>query len=95
MKTLLALSITALLVCSLPASACTPEEAVAKAEELAAKVAQITDSDPEKAAEINRELKQRQIERTTEGLPNECAAYDRRIKELDQAAEDAGVEADL
>lgn len=47
MKTLLGLSAVIAMLCYAPAyAACTPEEATAKAEQLAAKIAEITQSDP-------------------------------------------------
>lgn len=92
MKALIGLSAAAALLASLPSFACTPEEATAKAEQLAAKVNALTESDPDKAAEIHEEIRQMQLRRTADSLPNECAAYDRRMQELERAADEAEVD---
>lgn len=75
------------------AFACTSDEADRKAQELAEKVNQVTQSDPDRAAAINEEIRQMQISRTTENLVNECRAYDIRMQELEQAQQDADIPA--
>ncbi|PAU64100.1 hypothetical protein BZL41_10810 [Pseudomonas sp. PIC25] len=90
MKIFIALASALSLLAAVPAQAsCTPEEATAKAEQLAAKVNELTQSDPEKAAEINEELKRMKVERTAEELESECAAYDKRLQELEEAEKKA------
>ncbi|NWL77200.1 hypothetical protein DM872_10075 [Pseudomonas taiwanensis] len=66
-------------------AACTTDEAAAKAEQLAAKVKQVTESNPQKAREINEEMKALKPESQTKGSEDECAIYDKRMKELDEA----------
>ncbi|BAN47138.1 hypothetical protein [Metapseudomonas resinovorans] len=66
-------------------AACTTDEAAAKAEQLAAKVKQVTESNPEKAREINEEMKALKPQTQTKGGEEECTIYDQRIKELEEA----------
>lgn len=66
-------------------AACTTDEAAAKAEQLAAKVKQVTESNPEKAREINEEMKALKPETREKANEDECAIYDKRMKELDEA----------
>lgn len=70
-------------------AACTTDEAAAKSEQLAAKVKQVTESNPEKAREINEEMKALKPESQTKGGEDECAIYDKRMKELDEAEKKA------
>ena len=49
MKTLMKLTLAATLLSTLPAWACTPEEATAKREELAKEVTKLTEQNPTKA----------------------------------------------
>jgi len=67
------------------AYACTPEEATAKAEQLAAKIAEITQQDPKRAAELRQELKETSPQ-TSSQVQDECHIYDLRLQELDKAA---------
>jgi hypothetical protein len=86
MRSLICLTASAALFAATPVFAeCTAEQATAKAEQLARKVSAITQSDPQKAKEINDELKAMKLRNTTEGMPDECATYDRRLKEFDEA----------
>ncbi len=57
------------------AQACTADEATAKAQELAAKIEEITQRDPQRAAVLREELKQAQPD---------CDAYDQRLQELEE-----------
>lgn len=91
MKTLAALGTALALLAPLSAFAfCTPEDAEAKAKEVAAKVKQITEQNPQKAKEINQKLQEMDVKTTTQNVPDECAAYDRRLKELEKADQQAG-----
>lgn len=81
--------IAALTFCaSAPALACSAAEATQKAEQLAAKVNEITRDDPSRAEELNAELEQMRLQSSSEQLENACEAYDQRIRELDRAAEE-------
>lgn len=75
-------------VCALllsgPVFACTPEEATAKAEQLAAKVARITEQDPERAAKLNQEMEDEGVETQAKDLRSDCEAYDQRLRDLDK-----------
>ena len=57
------------------AQACTADEATAKAQELAAKIEEITQRDPQRAAALREVLKQAQPD---------CDAYDQRLQELEE-----------
>lgn len=75
-------------VCALTLSgsvlACTPEEATAKAEQLAEKVAQITEQDPQRAAKLHEKMEDQGGETNAKDLPNDCEAYEQRLRELDE-----------
>ncbi|WP_372876980.1 hypothetical protein [Pseudomonas sp.] len=89
MKTLLGLSAVIAMLCYAPAyAACTPEEATAKSEQLAAKIAEITQSDPARAVELREELKDIRPQTSSEQLDNDCEAYDRSLQELEDAGKD-------
>lgn len=77
------LCICCTLLLSGPVLACTPEEATAKAEELAKKVAQITEQDPERAARLHEKVEKRGGETQADELQTDCEAYDQRLRELD------------
>ncbi|WP_083329834.1 hypothetical protein M1D96_07525 [Pseudomonas sp. D1-3] len=64
------------------AQACTADEATAKAQELAAKIEEITQRDPERAAVLRQELKQAQPQSTGQHA-TDCDAYDQRLQELE------------
>lgn len=70
---------------------CTPDEANALAAQVAERVNEIIDQDPQRAAEINKELKEMPIKRTNETLEDECVAYRTRLQELDQARKQSGL----
>ncbi len=70
---------------------CTPEEIEAKAHELAERVNQLTESDPERAREINEEIRQMDAKRTADQLGDECEAYDRRLQQIEQAEKRADI----
>ena len=72
------------------AQACTRDEAAAKAQELAAKVEEITQRDPQRAALLRQELKQAEPQTQAEQRGTDCDAYDRRLREL----EEVGAEVD-
>lgn len=63
--------------------ACTTEEATAKAEQLAAKVAEITQQDPQRAAQLREELKDIGPKTSSKELQDECLTYDQRLRELE------------
>ncbi|MFC3609237.1 hypothetical protein [Stutzerimonas tarimensis] len=88
-----ALIITALasLLAAPAAFACTSDEADRKAQELAEKVNQVTQSDADRAAAINEEMREMRLARTAETLENECRAYDIRMEELEQAQQQADI----
>ncbi|TWE09803.1 hypothetical protein FB481_102335 [Pseudomonas sp. AG1028] len=65
------------------AQACTTEEAAGKAQELAAKIEEITQRDPERAAVLRQELKEAQPENSGEHA-TDCDAYDQRLQELEE-----------
>jgi len=78
--------VTALTLSSLSAHAmCTPEDAQAKAEALAAKVKEVGENDPQRAAQINAELESMKVERNASEVPDECAMYDQRLREFEAA----------
>jgi biopolymer transport protein ExbB/TolQ len=71
---------------------CTPEDVTAKAALLAEKVHQLAESDPEKARQLHEELETMKLKRTPQGqeptpqgLQDECAMYEQRIREMDRA----------
>lgn len=70
---------------------CTPEEVTAKAEQLAERVNQLTQSDPQRAKEINEEIRQMEAKRTADQLGDECEAYDKRLQQIEQAESQADV----
>ncbi len=66
-------------------AACTTDEAAAKSKELAAKVQEVTERNPDKAKEINEQMRAQDLESQTKGTEDECAIYDKRLRELDEA----------
>lgn len=86
MNTLLNLAIAATLLSALPAWACTPEEATQKREQLAEKVKSVTEHNPEKAKEINEELRKMDVDTASADLPDKCQLIEQRLKDLDEAA---------
>ncbi|WP_339547282.1 hypothetical protein [Pseudomonas sp. RA_35y_Pfl2_P32] len=85
MNSLLKLTLIATLCSALPAWACTPEEATAKREQLAQRVATLTEQNPTKAKEINDELQKMDLDTAAADLPDKCQLIDQRLKELDTA----------
>ncbi|MDD0972550.1 hypothetical protein [Pseudomonas fontis] len=86
MKTLLKITTVAALLCSLPSWACTLEEATEKREALAKEVSRLTEQNPQKAKEINDELRGMKLESASKDLPDKCQLIDKRMEEL-RAAE--------
>ena len=88
----LMIPLAAALLASQPAFAqCTTNMINAKAEELAERVSQLTERNPERAAEINEELKEMEVKRTADELGDECQAYERRLQHIEQAEKDADI----
>lgn len=85
MNSLLKLTLIATLCSALPAWACTPEEATAKREQLAQRVATLTEQNPTKAKEINDELQKMDLGTAAADLPDKCQLIDQRLKELNTA----------
>ena len=85
MNRLLKLTLIATLCSALPAWACTPEEATAKREQLAQRVATLTEQNPTKAKEMNDELQKMDLGTAAADLPDKCQLIDQRLKELDTA----------
>ena len=85
MKPLLPIACATALLCALPAWACTPEEATQKREELAGLVTQLTEQNPQKAKEINDELKGMKLGTESKDLPDKCQMIDKRMQELKAA----------
>ena len=86
MKTLMNLAVAATLLSSVPAWACTPEEATAKREQLAREVTQLTEQNPTKAKEMNDELQKMDLDTESAEFPDKCHLIDARLKELKEAA---------
>ncbi|CRM63446.1 hypothetical protein [Pseudomonas sp. 44 R 15] len=86
MKTLMNLAVAATLLISVPAWACTPEEATAKREQLAREVTQLTEQNPTKAKEMNDELQKMDLDTESAEFPDKCQLIDARLKELKEAA---------
>ncbi|PRA55719.1 MULTISPECIES: hypothetical protein [Pseudomonas] len=89
MNSLLKLTLVATLCSTLPAWACTPEEATGKREELAQRVAKLTEQNPVKAKEMNEELQKMDLGTAAADLPDKCQLIDQRLKELDAAEQKA------
>jgi alcohol dehydrogenase YqhD (iron-dependent ADH family) len=86
MKLLLSLTAAATLLVAVPTwASCTPEEAEQKAQQLAAKVQQLTEQNPQKAKEINDELQAMNLKTESKDRASHCDLYDKRIKELETA----------
>ena len=64
------------------AQACTADEATAKAQELAAKIEEITQRDPERAAVLRQELNEAPPQSAGQHA-TDCDAYDQRLQELE------------
>jgi len=72
-------------------AACTTDEVNAKADELAKRVNQLTESNPERAKEINEEIRQMDAKRSADQLGDECEAYDKRLQQIEQAEREADI----
>ncbi|PTQ68221.1 hypothetical protein [Pseudomonas sp. GV071] len=82
------LSITAavtLLAAGSTWASCTPEEAEQKAQQLAAKVHQLTEQNPQKAKEINDEIEDMNLKTKSADKASHCDIYDKRMQELETA----------
>ncbi|MBE7374804.1 hypothetical protein [Pseudomonas lopnurensis] len=89
---LLMITLTAALLASPAVHAdCTPDEINAKAEQLAERVNQLTQSDPQRAEEINEEIRQMEAKRSADQLGDECEAYDKRLKQIEEAEKQADI----
>ncbi|MBD8269345.1 hypothetical protein [Pseudomonas fluorescens] len=89
MKTLMNLVIAATLLSSVPAWACTPDEATAKREQLAREVTRLTEQNPTRAKEMNDELQKMDLDTESAEFPDKCQLIDARLKELKEAADKA------
>ena len=85
MKSLLNIAAAASLLLALPSWACTLEEATEKREELAKEVTRLAEQNPQKAKEINDELKGMKLESASKDLPDKCQLIDKRVQELKTA----------
>ncbi|TDF77730.1 hypothetical protein [Pseudomonas sp. H9] len=85
MKTLVKIAAAASLLLALPSWACTLEEATEKREELAKEVSRLTEQNPQKAKEINDELKGMKLESASKDLPDKCQLINKRLQELREA----------
>jgi hypothetical protein len=74
---------------ALPSWACTPEEATAKREELAKVVSQLTEQNPQKAKEINDELRGMDLATESKDVPDKCQLIEHRLQELKTAEKKA------
>ena len=87
MKILTGLAVAGLFsIAALPAYACTPEEAQAKAEEVAEAIHRLADGDQAKANELHTQLLGLQLRDPTRSDHGACEAYERIIKELEAKA---------
>lgn len=76
---------TLLSISAAPAfAACTAEDAVAKAEEVAETVHRLAGGDPVKANELYEQLVELQLRNPTTDEHDPCEAYDRIVKELEK-----------
>ena len=73
------------------AESCSAADVEASAERLAERVAQLTQGDPDRAAKLNKELRELEMKRTADELGNECEAYEQRLKHVEQAEQEAGL----
>jgi hypothetical protein len=87
MKILTGLALAGLFsIAALPAYACTPEEAQAKAEEVAETIHRLADGNQAKANELHTQLLGLQLRDPTRSDHGACEAYERIIKELEAKA---------
>lgn len=78
----------ALLVHGSAYGSCSAEEATAKAERLAKKIEEITQNDPQRAAQLREELQVITPQTSALDLQDSCAGYDQRLQELEQVDEE-------
>ena len=57
----------------------------------AKRVNQLTESNPERAKEINEEIRQMDAKRSADQLGDECEAYDKRLQQIEQAEREADI----
>lgn len=91
MKYLIIPIAAALLASQTALAECTTDQINAKAEQLAERVNQLTENDPERAAEINEQLRDMEVKQTAEQLGDECQAYDRRLQHVEEAEKKADI----
>jgi len=91
MKLLIATLASALLAAPAAHAACTPDEVNAKAEQLAERVNQLTLNDPQRAREINEEIRRMEAKRSANQLGDECEAYERRLQQIEEAERSADI----
>ncbi|NBA97809.1 hypothetical protein [Pseudomonas sp. R5(2019)] len=89
MRILLSITAAATLLMALPSWACTLEEATEMREQLAKEVTKLTEQNPQKAKEINDDLKGMKLDTASKDLPDKCQLIDKRLKELEAAAKKA------
>ncbi|MEL7939283.1 MULTISPECIES: hypothetical protein [Pseudomonas] len=65
---------------------CSDQEAEAKGRQVAEKVASITQRDPQTAKRLNEQLAAMKKSRSSKERPDDCAAYEQMLKELEQSA---------
>ncbi|MDB6141441.1 MAG: hypothetical protein JWP80_485 [Pseudomonas sp.] len=90
MKILLSITTVLTLLAAVPSWACTPEEATAKRAQLAQEVQKLTKQNPQKAEEINEQIRKMDLDTASKDLPDKCQLIDQRLKDLDTAAKKAG-----
>ncbi|PKM30275.1 MAG: hypothetical protein CVV07_07625 [Gammaproteobacteria bacterium HGW-Gammaproteobacteria-11] len=85
MKLLSRLLLTSLfVVAAMPASACSMDDAVAKAEQVAETINRLAQDDPQRAEAMNAQLIELQQRDPTRSDHGACEAYDRIIRELEE-----------
>ncbi|HLV17559.1 MAG TPA: hypothetical protein VKY70_08830 [Pseudomonas sp.] len=75
---------------------CTPRDTRERAGDLAQEIHDATGGDPQKAQQIHEELKNLEVQRredtlarTEQGLQDECARYEQRMDEVEEATDRA------
>lgn len=79
-----------------PRDDCTPRDTRERAGDLAQEIHDATGGDPQKAQQIHEELKNLEVQRredtlarTEQGLQDECARYEQRMDEVEEATDRA------
>ncbi len=80
MKPLFALASACALLVATPVFACSEAEAEKMGKEVATKVASITQKNPQRARELNEQLRQRQEARSEQNRPSDCDAYAQMLR---------------